>query len=434
MSRSLVLASALFGLLLSPALHAQAPIVGDIEGKEFRPFPIAITELRLAPGAEGKKAVAQQIAQIVRSDLELTGAFKVLDPKSFIDTDGLTQSTVRFPDWLNVGAAGLVKAQLKDEGGRLAVELHGFEVASAKEGLTKTVSGSADHVRALAHELADEVYRYFTGEPGAFRTKIAFVKKVQGEKHVFVVDMDGQGGGQVTRGGGLNLLPSFTPDGRSLLFTSYRLDNPDLYELVLADGSLKRISSRPGLNTGGRVSPDGGKIALTLSQDGNSEIYLLDRGGGLLKRLTSSWGIDTSPAWSPDGSQIAFVSSRAGNPQLYVMASGGGDPKRLTFQGTYNQTPAYSPRGTHLAFTARDERNVFDIFVLDLRTNQIARVTQDQGNNEEPSFSPNGRMLVFSTTRSGGRQIVVSNLDGTKQTIVTAGGEHSSPAWGPFVK
>lgn len=433
MSRIPVLTAA-WSLLAAGTVHAQAPIVGDIEGKEFRPFPIAVTEMRVAAGAEAHKGAAQQLVKIVRNDLELTGAFKVLDPKSFIDTDGLTQSTVRFPDWLNVGAAGLVKAQLKDEGGKLAVELHGFEVASAKEGLSKTVTGSSTDVRALAHALSDEIYRYFTGEPGVFRTKIAFVRKVQGEKHVFVVDMDGQGGGQVTKGGGLNLLPSFAPDGRSLVFTSYRLDNPDLYELALADGALKRVSSRPGLNTGGRISPDGGKIALTLSQDGNSEIYLLDRGGGLLKRLTSSWGIDTSPAWSPDGGHIAFVSSRAGNPQLYVMGASGGEPKRLTFQGTYNQTPAYSPRGTHLAFTARDERNVFDIFVIDLRTSQVARVTQDQGNNEEPSFSPNGRMLVFSTTRSGARQLVVSNLDGTKQTVVTAGGEHSSPSWGPFVK
>lgn len=427
MKRALVL----LGLFAAPSVWAQAPVVGDIEGKEFRPFPIAIPEMRVA---SGDKAAAAQLVRIIRADLELTGAFKVLDPKSFIDTDGLTQSTVKFPDWLNVGAAGLLKTQLKDEGGKLSVEVHGFEVASTKEGLTKTLSGTKEGLRALAHEIADETYRYFTGEPGVFRTKIAYVKKVQGEKHVFLVDIDGNGPTQLTKGGGLNLLPSFAPDGRSLLFTSYRLDNPDLYELVLADGSLKRISSRTGLNTGGRFSPDGAKIALTLSQDGNSEIYLLDRGGGLLKRLTSSWGIDTSPAWSPDGAQIAFVSSRAGNPQLYVMSASGGEPKRLTFQGTYNQTPVYSPRGTHLAFTARDERNQFDIFVIDLRSNEVKRVTQDQGNNEEPGFSPNGRMLVFSTTRGGARALVVSNLDGTKQTIITTGGEHSSPAWGPFVR
>ncbi len=421
-------------LLLSGAVHAQGgPIIGDVEGGEFRPFPIAVPELRVAAGAAKDKAVAAEITKIVRDDLTLCGAFHVLDPKSFIDTDGITQSTVKFPDWLNVGAAGLVKGQVKNDG-KLTVELHGFEVASAKEGLTKSLGGTKEDVRLLAHTISDEIFRYFTGEPGVFRTKIAYVQKVGGEKQVFVMDMDGHGAAQVTHGGGLNLLPSFSPDGRSLLFTSYRMDNPDLFEISLSDHSLKRISSRPGLNTGGRMSPDGSRIALTLSQDGNSEVYLLDRSGTPIKRLTSSWGIDTSPSWSPDGKQIAFVSSRAGNPQLYLMSATGGEPKRLTFQGTYNQTPSYSPRGTHIAFTARDERNVFDIFVLDLRSNQIKRVTQDQGSNEEPSFSPNGRMLVFSTTRNGSRQLVVSNLDGTTQTVVTGAGEHSSPAWGPFVK
>ncbi len=417
-----------FATFLSSAAHAQAPIVGDVEGGEFRPFPIAIPDMR----TEGDKKAAETITRIVRNDLALTGAFDVLNARSFIDTDGMTQSTVRFPDWLNVKAAGLVKAQVKLEGDKLSVELHGFEVAAAREGLTKTLTGT--DARALAHEVSDEIFRYYTGEPGVFRTKIAFAKRLQGQKHVFTMDLDGEMVTQRTKDGGLNLLPSFSPDGRSLLFTSYRMDNPDLFELVLGEGTLKRISSRPGLNTGGRVSPDNSKIALTLSLDGNSELYLLDRAGGMMRRLTSSWAIDTSPSWSPDGQQIAFVSSRAGNPQLYVMSAEGGEAKRITFQGSYNQTPAFSPRGTHVAFTARDERNVFDIFVIDLRSSEIQRVTQDQGNNEEPSFSPNGRLLTFSTTRGGSRQLVIANLDGSKQTIVTTGSEHSSPSWGPFVK
>jgi TolB protein len=435
LSLPVALAVAVAPSVSASTASAQGTLIGDIEGGEFKPFPLAVANMKSADAA---KANAALLTSIVRDDLAMSGAFQILDPKSFIDTDGMTQSTVKFADWTAVGASGLVKMQLKSDGGRLQVELHGFEVPAQKEGLTKTLdapkSGGKDDLRALGHLLSDEVYRYFTGEPGVFRTKITFVQKVQGEKQVFVADFDGNGAAQVTKGGGLNLLPAFSPDGRSILFTSYRMDNPDLFELALGDGALKRLSSRPGLNTGGRVSPDGSKIALTLSQDGNSEIYLLDRSGGIHKKLTSSWGIDTSPSWSPDGRQIAFVSSRAGNPQIYVMGADGGEPKRVTFQGNYNQTPAFSPRGTHLAFTARDERNVFDIFVVDLRNNQIKRVTQDQGNNEEPSFSPNGRLLVFSTTRTGSRQLVVSNVDGTKQTVITAGSEKSSPQWGPFVK
>jgi TolB protein len=430
----------LFMTLVAVATPAVAqggagPIIGDIEGAEFRPYPVAIPKFRTQPGAPAQTAGdALKIAKIVRKDLDLSSVFNVLDTKSFIDTDGVTLNTIKWDDWLNVGADGLVKAIVRGDGDKISVELHGYEVAAQREGLTKTFSGSSGELRALAHEIADAIYRYYTAEPSVFLTRIAAVKKIGGEKHVVVMDVDGERLTQVTRGGGLNLLPSFSPSGKSVLFTSYRYDNPDLFEASVKGGKPTRVSNRAGLNTGGRVSPDGGRIALTLSQDGNSEVYLLDRKGGLVKRLTKAWGIDTSPSWSPDGKRLAFVSSRAGNPHIYLMNADGGGQKRLTFQGTYNQTPNFSPRGDLIAFTARDEFNRFDIFTLEVASGKITRITQDQGNNEDPWFAPNGRLLVFTSTRKGGRQLWITNLDGTHQRQITAGGEHSSPAWGPFTK
>jgi TolB protein len=423
-------------LLLSAAVAAQAPaapgpIVGEVEGGTFRPFPMAVANVR---SASALSAAAETISKIIRDDLTMSGAFQVLDPKSFVDNDGVRPADVRFADWAAVGAQGLAKTELRVEGTGVAVELHGFEVPTQKEAVNKVLLGQQADLRALGHAVADELYRAFTGEPGVFRTKIVVVKRVQGEKHLFLVDIDGENPRQLTKSGGLNLLPSFSPDGRSVLFTSYRNDNPDLYEMILADGSVKPLSQRPGLNTGGRISPDGKSIALTLSQDGNSELYLLDRSGAVTKRLTDSWGIDTSPAWMPDGSALMFVSSRGKNPQIYLMGRDGSNVRQVTFKGTYNQTPAVSPRGTHIAFTARDERNKFDIFVMNLQTNDLVRITQDEGNNEEPSFSPNGRLLVFTTTRNKARQLVVSTLDGRQQTVLPSLGEHSSPQWGPFLK
>lgn len=435
--RSCLLVAALLGAALVPvAARAQsAPIVGDISGAEFRPFPIAIPDFRAAdksPDAVTTSAVG--LTKVLRTDLDLSGVFRVLNPKSYIDTDGVVLSTVKFEDWLNVGADGLVKALVREEGSGFTVEVHAYEVARQREGFTKRYSGTKDTLRAVGHQIADDLYRHYTGEPGVFRTRIAVVKKVGGEKQIFVMDMDGGELRQVTRGGGLNLLPSWSPDGKSVLFTSYRYDNPDLFEMPVQGGEPQRLSRRPGLNTGGRVSPQNDKIALTLSQDGNSELYLLDRGGNVLKRLTSSWGIDTSPSWSPDGSKIAFVSSRAGNPHIYLMDASGGKARRLTFQGNYNQTPAFSPRGDLIAFTARDEFNRFDVFTIHVESGKITRLTQDQGNNEDPTFAPNGRLIAFTSTRTGSRQVWVMSLDGTHQRQITAGGDHSSPAWGPFVK
>lgn len=429
-----VLLGALCAISVASGAQAQGVIVGDIEGGELRAFPLAIANVRLAESAASKKAEGETLLSTLRSDLTMSGAFKLLDPKSFIDTDGVDTADIRFDDWRNVSAQGLVKVRLGLQGKDLLVEVFAYEVSSSKQVLKKTITVPSEDVRLAGHSVADEVYRAFTGEPGVFRTKIAVVKRVQGEKHVFILDIDGQNARQLTKGGGLNLLPGWAPDSRSLLFTSYRYDNPDLFEIGAGGGESKPISRRPGLNTGGRYSPDGSQIAVTLSQDGNSEIYTLDRNGGVIKRLTNQWGIDTSPSWSPDGKQLAFVSSRGGHPDIYVMSADGGKPKRITFKGNYNQTPSWSPRGTHIAFTARDERNVFDIFLLELKSGQISRVTQGQGNNEEPTFSPNGRLLVFTTTRNKARQLVVSTLDGTTQTVLPSLGDHTSPSWGPFVR
>lgn len=418
----------------SGAVLAQsAPVVGDISGAEFRPYPVAIPALRVAEGQPAAaRVLAETLTEILRNDLDLSGVFRVLNPKSFIDTDGIERAEVRFEDWLQVGADGLVKGQIvgRDEG--LAVEVHGYQVARQSEGFTQTYPISEVGLRAKAHGIADDLYRYFIGEPGVFRTKIAYVRKVNGEKQIFTMDMDGKSVSQITSGGGLNLLPSFSADGSSILYTSYRYDNPDLFEIGAEGGAFKRISRRPGLNTGAKVSPDNDTIALTLSQDGNSELYLIDRRGDIVKRLTQSWGIDTSPAWSPDGKKIAFVSSRAGNPHIYLLDIQSGDTKRLTFQGTYNQTPAFSPRGDIIAFTARDEFNRFDIFTLHIASGKVSRITQDQGNNEEPTFAPHGRLLAFTSTRSGSRQVWLSSLDGKHQRQLTTEGDHSSPAWSPF--
>lgn len=421
--------------LTTPALAQSGPLVGDISGAEFRPYPIAVPDIRADDKDDDVLRTARlALTKIIRDDLDLSGVFRVLDNKSFIDSDGLSGADVRFADWSNVGADGLVKGKIERQGAGYAVQIYAFQVPRQRLALQRKYDEPNKSIRELGHAIADDLYRQFTGEPGVFQSQIAYVKKIRGEKQIFIMDMDGGDSRQLTKGGGLNLLPSFSPDGKQVLFTSYRYDNPDLFEVPSEGGPIKRLSQRPGLNTGAKVSPDNQTIALTLSKDGNSELYLLERDGNMNKRLTNAWGIDTSPSWSPDGKSIAFVSSRAGNPHIYLMDTEGNQVRRLTFQGKYNQTPAFSPRGDLIAFTARDEFNRFDIFTIHVETGAVTRLTQDQGNNEDPTFSPNGRLIAFTSTRSGTRQIWITNLSGSHQRQITVGGNHSSPAWGPFRK
>lgn len=443
-----LLAGWMFSVVAAQAGTAGAAPIIDISGAGFQALPLAVPNVKVtkggAPGADvnplandpvGEAAAA--ITKVLRDDLTLSGVFKVQDPAGYLPNaqkEGLVLGTFNLGDWINIGATGLVKVGLAREGNESALELHLFDVGQGKEVLNAKYKGGKDAERKMAHRIADDVYKHFTKEAGIFRTRIASVRAVKGRKDVVLVDADGFGLKPLNLQDGLNLLPSWDPDGSGLFFTSYLKGNPDLYRANVDGSQVTRISGRQGLNSGGEASPDGKYVAITLTQDGNSEIYLLDRKGEIVRRLTKDPQIDTSPSWSPDSKRLAFVSARGGTPQIYVMDVEAGDKsaKRITFQGNYNQTPEWSPRGDKIAFTARDERNVFDIFVVDVVTNKIDRLTQDQGNNEEPAWAPNGRLLVFSSDRTGSSQLWVTTPDGAMQRQITKEGGYSSPSWGPL--
>jgi TolB protein len=356
----------------------------------------------------------------------------VLDPRSFIaspEREGVTVGTIAFPAWLNVGADGLVKALIDQSGTALSVEVHAFDVVRGRE-IFKEQFDSSGQPRRLAHRIADALIAHYTGEKGLFQSRIAYVQRRGRSKDVCVMDVDGHNGSCVVRNNFINMLPAWDGVG-AMLFTSYLNGNTDLFRIDLASGATTPVSQTPGLNTGASVSPNGRHIALTLSKDGNSEIYVVDRDGKNPRRLTNEpWAIDSSPSWSPDGKRIAFVSDRFGNPQIFVMEADGSNQHLLTFQGNYNQTPAWSPRGDRIAFTARDERNVFDVFTIDVASGRVQRITQDQGNNEEPTWAPNGRMLAFSSDRQGSQAIWIADSQGNNQRRISPPTVNcSAPTW-----
>jgi TolB protein len=414
-------------LVLAGVARAQpAGSGGDEDLPAVRLSGAGVELLKLGvPRAEGDGEAARVAVDVVSKDMDVSGLFQVLDPASFpqqLQAEGLSFSS---PLWGQVGAQAVIK--MKASGGELEGRVYVTARGDAPV-LSKSYRGA--DIRDAVHEFANDIVQSFTGQRGVFGSRIAFALAGRGPHEIASVDMDGGRMGMVTKMGSDSLLPAFSPSGGEIAFTSYLHNNPDLWVISAGGGRARRVSKHPGLNTGAAWSPDGHVLALTLSFEGNSEIYrIAPEDGRVLARLTNSAGIDSSPAFSPDGSQIAFVSNRQGSPQVFIMPANGGTPKRITFQGKYNQTPRWNPRPDKplIAFTGRDERGVFDVFTIDVKSGHVDRITQGKGSNLDPAWSPDGRLLAYVSSRGG---IFVTNPE-THHEVQIWRGSASSPSWGP---
>jgi TolB protein len=418
-TRSL-LAGAAALILCAGAARAQT---GDEDLPAVRLSGAGVELLKIAlPRAEGD--AGGTAAETLSKDMDVTGLFQVLDQGSFpaqLQGEGLAFSSAL---WSQVGAQAVAKMRVA--GGQIEARLYVTGRGDTAQ-LSKVYRGG--DVRDAVHEFANDVVKAFTGQPGVFGSRIELAQSGKGSHEIVAVDMDGGRTSVLTKMGSDCLLPAFSPTGGEVAFTSYLRNNPDLYIVPAGGGRARRVSKQLGLNTGAAWAPDGRALALTMSYEGNAELYRIGADGAQQARLTSSSAIDSSPSFSPDGGQIAFVSNRGGSPQIYVMSASGGGAKRVTFQGKYNQTPRWSPRADkpQIAFTGRDERGVFDVFILDVKSGKIDRLTQGKGSNLDPTWSPDGRLVAYVSSRGG---LWVQNPE-THHEVQIWRGSGSSPSWGP---
>jgi len=407
----------------------------EVEQGELVLFQLAVPDAINLGGEADTRGVTEALSGTIVRDLGIAGYFNLVDKAAYLADPAKEGMKPRYKDWFNIGTQGLIKSGYRIAGNKVVVDLRLYSVdGSQRITLPAPYDGPVElpvdgaKLRYHAHGFVNEVIKHYTKAPGFFLSRLVVVKRIERGKELFMVSPDGLDEVQLTRTGGINMLPTLS--GGKIYFTSFREGGAHLF--VLSGGKARSFSKFQGLNTGATLSPDGRNVAVTLSKDGNPEVYLLEaQTGKVVRRLTNSWGIDTSPAWSPDGTKLAFVSDRHGSPQIWVMGADGSNQRRLTFQGNYNQTPDWSPRGDKIVFTGRDERNVFDLFTVNTNDGTVDRLTQNQGNNEEPSWSPDGRYVAFTSTRSGKSKLYIMTADGRFQTKVSTGkGQYMTPSWG----
>jgi len=409
-------------------IFAQGEIRGTIYSQgEFKPLELSVVKFQTRNKSSQEESLALQVAQVVQKDLTFSMFFTFLEENLYSFTEAGDLNPMDQDIWLRTQAQFLIAGKVELQSRMAKADIYLYDAFARQKTFSQTYRALQSSWRRLAHEISNDILQNLTGEKGVFTSRISYIKETSAGKELYLCDYDGHNPQQVTFDKSINLSPNWSPDGKRMIFTSFKSGNPDLWELDLESGKSKKLASFKGLNTAARYNPKGNLIALTLSVDKDPEIYVINSSGGNPRRLTYSYGIESSPSWSPNGKQIAFTSDRTGSPQIYVMDSDGSNLRRLTYGLSYCDSPAWSPNGDKIAFVSR-ESNGFQVCTLEITGENLSRLT-DSGSNENPSWSSAGYHLVFASNRTGRFEIYTMGWDGTSQTKLTSGGGNFSPAW-----
>jgi TolB protein len=391
-----------------------------------RKAAIAVPEI-LAPGTM-RSSVSEPFTATLRSDLEYSGAFVIADPAHY--PAGFRDPTAQdaADHWRAGGAEVLVDTRAEVSGDRVSIEARIWDLAARKMILGRRYSGGVSYVERIAHTVANDIVKYFTGKAGLFLTSIAFVSDRGGSKDIYAMDFDGRNVRQLTSVRSLVINPAAGRSGK-IVYTSYAKLFPQIW-IMNSDGSGKReVATGIELNASPSLSPDEAQIAFAGSSKGNTDIYSVNAGGGGLRRLTTTRAIEASPAWSPAGRQILYTSDQSGTPQIYVVDPEGSGARRVTFAGNWNDEAAWSPDGARIVFACRNEGD-FNICLMDFATGQTVQLTAE-GSNGHPTWSPDGEKIVYSSRRGGRTHIYTMDLNGQNKRQLTDSGNNLQPAWLP---
>jgi TolB protein len=439
MMKRLSLLLALFVLVLSSLPSAAQDWIKTGTGLGVEKIRIAVPDFKSAPDAA---QLNKSFNAVLWNDLEQAGIFDMVS-KSFYPLGQFGAPGDIQPAGWNTpppNASMIAFGNLAVANNTVGVQGWLYDVRNPQgtQVLAKQYRETAteENARVIAHRFANEIiFRLGGGINGITDTHIYYVRQASGTKEIWKMDYDGFGQQAVTHLGSISLSPRLSPDGGRIAFASMSSGG---WNIQMFSTDLGRAVSFPrsgGTNLSPAWSSDGTHLAYSSSRNGFPNIYVSDQNGNGSKQITSGKGPDVSPVWNPKtNAQIAFVSGRSGLPQIYVMDADGSNVQRITNEG-YAVSPSWSPNGQFLAFAwirhyGPGAPGAQDIYIMDVASKQWVQLTHDTGRNDFPSWSPDGRHLVYQSNKLGSDQIWTMLADGSQQHQLTTSGVNSQPNWG----
>ena len=432
-------------LFLLKTTNSYSLIEVDITRGNLNPLPIAVSPLFQDKKSKNEfqrelnlDDLGLEISKVVENNFIQSGLFNPLSKDAFLQKPDIAHLKPRFEDWALIKAQALITGKVSISNGKLKVEFRLWDVLAGREMLALAFTTVPNNWRRVGHIITDKVYERLTGEKGYFDTRIIYVSeeglKTQRVKKLAIMDQDGFNTKYLTLGNELVLTPRFNPTNQMVTYLSYFRNLPRVYLLDIETGIQEVVGDFPGMTFAPRFSPDGKKIIMSFAKDGKSDIYIMDLENRIVEQITNHPSIDTSPSYSPDGKYITFNSDRSGYQQIYVMKSDGSNVKRISFGNGLYGTPVWSPRGDLIAFTKLHKGK---FFIGVMRTDgKGERLLTENFYQEAPSWSPNGRVLIFyretKTNEKGegfSAKLWSIDLTGYNERLVETQTDASDPSW-----
>ncbi len=378
--------------------------------------------------------LALQVAGVIRNDLMLSDRFEIAHPPSSLDA-----GPIDYTVWNSLNIVYLVTGDLTETetgGSRLDITLHDIVYGNIvqQRGFALPGADSPDF-RLAVHAVSDEIVRWLTRQPGMAATRVAFIRKngQDGGYDLMVVDSDGENLRRLVGSPDILYSPTWSPDGRKLMYMVKTESGSRLVERDMASGRTRTVYTSPTLVFTPTYAPDGTHIAFALDVGTGAEIHEYDLAQECcLKRLTRTRADNLSPTYSPDGKRLAFQSNRTGRQHIYVMDADGNAQTILSPLGTSVEyaAPDWSPTSDEVVFHGQS-RGTFQLMLADASRPgaQIQQLTS-VGRNEDPSWAPDGRHIVFTGVAAGAVGLYVIDTK-TGQIRRLASGTLRLAEWSP---
>lgn len=425
-------------LLLSLPLLCQAALDLQLTKGIKARVPIAVVPFAWSGEQQARPPV--KVGEVITDDLRNSGHFELPS------VDAMQQlphqvSQINFPYWQKLGVSALLVGQVQSQGQgqyHISVSLvnlfkdkHTVVPQSAEAAafnpknnpilFHQTYTVSKQHLRQVAHQIANRIYKEMLGLPGYFTTHIAYIAvaraPVKGLEryNLMVADYDGYGAKALLSSDQPLAAPAWSPNGKDLAYVSYENnDQPAIYEMNVTTKRRKLLADfSGGVNDQPAWAPDGKSLTLVLAKTGVPKVYSLNLLSGKLTQLTKGWGVDTDPAWMPNGQSLLFVSNRSGSPQVYRYNVESKQVQKLTYNGVYNASPSIAQDGSTIALL-HGAGGIYNIALLDLKQGQFQVLTHS-GLASSPSVSPQGSLIVYSTYLAGHENLAMVSQDGLIQ-------------------